>query len=87
MSDAEFIIAVAEEEACEIIERAAQNAEKIRRGSEVLFEQLELAMMHLQTFMEDYPALEEESYAAVRSAIPINWEGGANYAATAKAAE
>ena len=87
MDDAEFIITAAEEEACEIIERAAQNAEKIRRGSAVLFEQLELALMHLQTFMEDYPALEHEAYAAARSTIPINVEGGVSYAATAKAAE
>ena len=87
MSDAEFILAAAEEEACEIIEQAAHNAERIHRGSVVLFEQLELALMHLQTFMEDYPAMERESYAAVRSAVPILAKGGSDYATAAENAE
>jgi len=87
MTDAEIIIGVAEEQAFEILELATQNAVKLRRGSAVLFEQLELALMHLQTFMEDYPAMEREAEAAVRSAIPIRMEGGAGYAAAATTAE
>ena len=87
MTDAEFFIAAAEEEACEVIEQAVKDAALYGGGRSALENQIRLVMMHLQGFLEDLLSMEYNELTAVRSVIPIPARGGAGYAAAAKAAE